>query len=128
MKNWVDMNNLWIKSMVDVAERLGAQAAAMGMDGPVYSASEQEVPSVKLGLFFNELIDKLKVHEEGRAERFATESRKLARNALFMVLSNIACSHPEHDLGDGFKKPPAGADVAAAEKKSTPLPDRVLCV
>lgn len=110
MKNRVDMNNLWIKSLVDVAESLGAQAAAMGMDGPVYSASEQEVLSVKLGIFFNELIDKLKVHEVGRGERFATESRTLGHDALFMVLSNIACRHPELDLGDGFKKLPAGAD------------------
>ena len=56
------MNNLWIKSLVDVAERLGAQATAMGLDGPVYSASVQEVPSVKLGILFDELVDKLKVH------------------------------------------------------------------
>ena len=93
------------------------------MDGPVFLAGKQEVLSVKLGLFFNELIDKLKVHEEGRAERFATESRKLARNALFMVLSNIACRHPELDLDDGFKKLPAGADVTTA-----PRADRVLRV
>ena len=120
------MSNLWIKSLVDIAERLSAQAMAMGMDGPVYSASKQEVPSVKLGLFFNELIDKLKVHEEGRAKRFATESRKLAHNALFMVLSNIACRHPEFDLDDGFKKPPVDADIAATKKKAAPRGDRVL--
>ena len=42
----------------------------MGMDDPIYSASEQEVPSVKLGIFFNELVDKLKVHEEGRGKHF----------------------------------------------------------
>nr|XP_020166368.1 myosin heavy chain, striated muscle-like [Aegilops tauschii subsp. strangulata] len=128
VKNQVDMSNLWIKSLVDVAERLGAQAVVMGMDGPVYSASEQEVPSVKLGIFFNDLIDKLKVQEEGRGRRFATESRRLARNALFMVLSNIACRHPELDLDDGFRKPPVGADVAAAEHKAAPRADRVLRV
>ena len=98
------------------------------MDGPVFSASKQEVPSVKLGLFFNELIEKLKVHEEGWAERFVTESQKLAHNALFMVLSNVACRPPELDLGDGLKKPPAGVDVAAVEKKAAPLADRVLHV
>ena len=92
----------------------------MGMDGPVYSANEQEVPSFKLGIFINELINKLKVHEEGRAERFATESRRLARNALFMVLSNIACHHPDLNLDDGFRKPPAGADVSAANEKAAP--------
>nr|XP_040249731.1 uncharacterized protein LOC120967188 [Aegilops tauschii subsp. strangulata] len=128
LKNRVDMSNLWIMSLTDIAEHLGAQATAMGMDGPVYSASKREVPSVKLGIFFNELIDKLKVHEEGRAERFATESRRLARDALFMVLSNIACRHPELDLDDGFKKPPAGADIVAAKEKAAPCADKVLLV
>nr|XP_020156483.1 uncharacterized protein LOC109741810 [Aegilops tauschii subsp. strangulata] len=128
LKNQVDMSNLWIKSLIDIAEHLGVQATAMGMGGPAFSASKQEVPSVKPGLFFSELIEKLKAHEEGRAERFATESRKLARNTLFMVLSNIACRHPELDLDDGFKKPPVGADVAAAEKKAAPCADRVLRV
>nr|XP_020166580.1 uncharacterized protein LOC109731614 [Aegilops tauschii subsp. strangulata] len=128
LKNRVDMINLWIKSLVDVAERLGAQDAVMGMDGLVYSASEQEVPSVMLGIFFNELIENLKMHEEGRGERFVTESRRLARNALFMVLSNIACRHPELDLDDGFRKLLVGADVAATEHKVDPCADRVLRV
>ena len=100
----------------------------MGMDGPVYSASGYEVPSVKLGTFFNELVDKLKVHEQGRAKHFATESRKLACNALFMVLSNISCRHPDLYLEDGSKKPPTGADVAAAKEKEAPRADRVLHV
>ena len=126
LKNQVNLSNLWIKSMVDVAEHLRAQAAVMGMDGPVFSVSKHEVPSVKLGLFFNELIKKLKVHEEGRAECFVTESRKLARDALFMVLSNIACRHPDLDLDDGFKKPPAGADVAAAKEKAASRAAKVL--
>ena len=66
--------------------------------------------------------------EEGRAGCFASESRKLARNALFMVLSDLACHHLDVDLNDGFKKPPPGADVPAAEEKGTPLPNKVLGV
>ena len=128
LKNRVDMSDLWIKSLIDVVERLGAQAMAMGMDGPVYSASEREVPCVKLGIFFDELLNNLKVHEEGRSVRFATESRRLARDALFMVLSNIACRHPELDLDDGIKKPLGGADVTAAGEKAAPHADRVLRV
>ena len=114
--------------MIDIAERLSAQAVAMGVGGPVYSASEREVPSVKPGIFFNELIDKLKLHEEGRVECFATESRRLTRDALFMVLCNIACRHPVLDLDDGFKKPPTAADVVAAKEKAASRADRVLGV
>ena len=98
------------------------------MDGPVFSASKQEVPSVKLGLFFNELIEKLKAHQEGRVERFATKSQRLACDALFMVLSNIFCRHPDLDLDDGFKKPPSCADIAAAKEKAAPWVNRVLHV
>ena len=70
----------------------------------------------------SKIIDTLETYH------FATESRKLARDALFMVLSNIACRHPELDLDDGFKKPPAGADVGAAKEKAAPWADRVLHV
>nr|XP_020171155.1 autophagy-related protein 11-like [Aegilops tauschii subsp. strangulata] len=128
LKHQVALSNLWIKILIDMAERLGAQAAVMGMDGPVFSVSKQEVPSVKLGLFFNGMIEKLKVPEEVRAERFATETRKHARHALFMVLSNIACRHPELDLDDGFKKLLAGADITAAKEKVAPRANRVLHV
>ena len=100
----------------------------MGMDGPTFSVNRHEVPSVKLGVFFNELINKLKVHEEGRAKRFVTESRKLAHDALLMVLSNIACRHPDLDLDDGFRKPPAGANVSATKEKAAPLAAMVLRV
>ena len=100
----------------------------MGMDGPVFLLSQHEVPSAKLGVFFNELIKKLGSHEAGRAQRFATKSLKLARNALFMVLSNIACCHPDLDLNDGFKKPPVGANFAAAKKNAASRADRVLRV
>jgi hypothetical protein len=94
----------------------------MGMEGPVSSIGGHEVPSAKLGLFFNELIEKLKTHEEGRDALFESKSRTLTRNALFMVLSNLAYRHPELNLADGFRKLPAGADASAAEKKATPTP------
>ena len=45
-----------------------------------------------------------------------------------MVFSNIAFRHPELDLDDGFKKPLAGADIAAAEEKAAPRAKWVLCV
>ena len=59
LKNQVDLSNLWIKSLIDIAERLGAQAMEMGLAGLVLSLSQHEVPSAKLGVFFNELIEQL---------------------------------------------------------------------
>ena len=32
--------DLWTKSLVDISKRLTAQTVAMGMEGPVYSASK----------------------------------------------------------------------------------------
>ena len=40
LKNQVDMSILWIKSLMDIAGHLGAQAAVMVMDGPVFSVSK----------------------------------------------------------------------------------------
>ena len=100
----------------------------MGMDDPIFSLSQHEVPRAKLGVFFNELIEKLGAHEAGRAQLFATESQKLPRNTLFMVLSNIACRHPDLDLDDGFKKPPVCADVAATKEKAASRAYRLLRV
>nr|XP_020189997.1 myosin-11-like [Aegilops tauschii subsp. strangulata] len=128
LANQSEQANLWIRSMVYVAMRLAAQTVAMGMEGPVYSGSKQETPSAKLGVLFNELIDKLKAHEEGKAERFATKSRKLADDALLMVLSNIACRHPDLDLDDGFRKPLAGTDISATKEKAALRAAKVLHV
>ena len=120
--------NLWIKILVDIVERLTAQVAMMGMEGPIFSVGEHEVPSAKPGLFFNELVEKLKTHEEGRADRFTSESRKLARNAVHMVLRNIAYCHPDHNLANDFRKLPEGAYVFATEEKADPFDDKVLTI
>ena len=45
-----------------------------------------------------------------------------------MVLSNIACHHPDLDLDDGFKKLWAGANIAAAKEKAASRAERVLRV
>ena len=93
-----------------------------------FSVGKHEVPSVKLTLFFEGLIDGLKMYEDDRAADFANESRKLARDALFLVLSNLAFFHPDLDQSDGFKKRPSGADTFVVAKKVGPLTDRVLSV
>src|SRR5215216_2741895 len=98
----------------------------MGVDEPTFVINKNDAPSTKLGVFFNELIEKLKAHEEGRANRFATESWKLAHDTLLMVLSNLACFHPDIDLADGFKKPPTSADIQAAKEKAAPLAVKAL--
>ena len=100
----------------------------MGMEDLAFSANRHEVPSVKLAVFFEGLIEGLKTHEEERAARFASESQKLACNTHFMVLSNIAYRHPDLNLADGFKRLPIGADVSAAEEKAGPFVDKVLTV
>ena len=120
--------DLWIKSLVDIEERLTSQVAMMGMEGLVFSIGKHEVLSAKLGILFNELIERQKSCEEGRDARFASESRKLACNALFMVLRNIAYCHPDLNLTDGFRKLSAGADVFVVEQKAASFSVKVLSV
>jgi hypothetical protein len=128
LANQVQQRDLWIKSLVDIAERLTAQIAMMGMESIAVSVDMHEVPSVKLALFFDGLIEGLRMHEEERAAHFANESRKLARNALFMVLSNIAFRHPDINLADGFRRLPEGADISAVEEKAAPFANNMLSV
>ena len=100
----------------------------INMKSWAFSINSHEVPSIKLMLFFEGLIEGLKMYEDERAACLANESRKLARNALFMVLSNLSYRHPNLDLNDGFRKATPGADVPAAEEKAAPLTDKVLKV
>ena len=105
LKNQSEQVKLWIKSLINIIECLAGQVVVMGMDGPAFSVNKLEVPSARLGVFYSKRIKKLKVHMEGRAKHFATESQKLAHDALFTVLCYIACRHLDINLGDGFKKP-----------------------
>ena len=121
LANQVKQRDLWIKSMVGIAECLTAQISKQDMKSWAFSVSMHEVPSVTLTLFFEGLIEGLKTYEEDRATCFVNEAQKLARDALFMVLSNLAFRHPDLNIADGFKRLPLGADTSAASEKAAPL-------
>jgi hypothetical protein len=53
----------------------------MAMKSWAFSVGKNEVPSVKLTLFFEGLIEGLKMYEDDRAACFVDESRKLAWEA-----------------------------------------------
>ena len=114
--------------MVDIAERLTAQISNMDMKSWAFSVSKHEVPSAKLSLFFKGLIEGLEMYGDNSAACFANESQKLARDALFLVLSNLAFFHPDLNLADGFKKFLSGVDTSAPAEKAAPLADTVLSV
>jgi hypothetical protein len=48
------------------------------------------------------------MYEDNRVAFLGEESWKFARNALSLVLSNLAHFYPDIDLSIGFKKLPAG--------------------
>ena len=114
--------------MVDIAECLTAQIAKMDMKSWSISIGKYEVPSAKLSLFFKGLIEGLEMYEDNSAACFANESQKLARDALFLVLSNLAFHHPDINLADGFKRLPPGADTSTAAEKDGPLADKVFSI
>ena len=90
LENQIQQRDLWIKNLVDIAEHLTAQIATANMKSWAFSVKEHEVPSVKLTLFFEGLIEGLKMYDDDWAACFADESRKLTRDALFVVLRNLA--------------------------------------
>jgi len=128
LENQIQQRDIWIKNLVDIAECLTAHVAKTNMKSWAFTVSNHEVPSVKLTLFFEGLIEGLKMYEEDRATCFAEESWKLARDTLFLVLSNLAFLHPDLNLPDGFKKLLPGADTSTAVEKVAPLAENVLSI
>lgn len=59
--NQIEQRDLWIKNLVDIAERLTTQITTMDMKSWDFSVGRHEVPIVKLTLYFEGLIKGLKM-------------------------------------------------------------------
>ena len=52
---------IWTERLVDVTERLAAQLSTMGLSNLRYSSKERVSPCVRLTMFFEALLDALKL-------------------------------------------------------------------
>nr|XP_020158140.1 myosin heavy chain, clone 203-like [Aegilops tauschii subsp. strangulata] len=77
--------NLWIGRLVDVAGKLTAQLAVMGMPDVRLFEDRNISPNARLTLFFERILDALDQLRSNRATYLANEARRLCRGALTKV-------------------------------------------
>ena len=76
-KDYVGSVNLWISRLIDVAEKLTAQLAVMGMPDVRYSQEANISPNARLTLFFERVLGALEQLRSNRATYLANESWRL---------------------------------------------------
>jgi hypothetical protein len=76
-------------------------------------------------MFFEGLVDALKLLRSNRATHLANESRKLCRTVLSKVLVKVAYRNPGLNLTNVLASLPENADLKALEELVAPIIDRV---
>nr|XP_020184668.1 lamin-C-like [Aegilops tauschii subsp. strangulata] len=120
-KEYVGSVNLWISRLVDVAGRLTAQLAAMGLPDVRYSQEPNVSPNARLTLFFEGVLEALERLRSNQAVYLANESRRLCQCALTKVLTKVAFWNPSIDFADALEILPEDADLTALEEHIEPI-------
>jgi DNA repair exonuclease SbcCD ATPase subunit len=116
---------IWTERLVDVAQRLDAELSTMGLPNFSYSSDERVSTSARLTMFFEGMVDTLKLLRSNRAVHLANESRKLYRTILSKVLMKVAHRNPGLNLTNVLASLPENADLKALEELVAPIVDRV---
>ena len=124
-KDYAKSVNLWISRLVDIAGRIAAKLAVMGLPDVRYSQEPNVSPNVRLTLFFEGVLDALEQLHSNRATYLANESRRLCRGALTKVLTKVAYWNPNVDFTDALESLPEDVDLAALEERIEPIIKRV---
>src|SRR3989337_3430407 len=102
---------IWPERLIDIAERLTAQLASMGLPSFKYSSEDRASPSARLTMFFESTLDALQLLQSTRATQLAHETRQLCRAVLRKVLIKVAHSNPGIDLSGALGHLPKDADA-----------------
>jgi hypothetical protein len=116
-EKWVE---IWTERLVDAVEKLTAQLSTMGVPNFKYSSEERISSSARLTMFFESIIDALKLLQSNRATQLANESRKLCRAILRKVLVKVVYNNPGVDLTNVLDHLPKDADLRALEELVAP--------
>ena len=95
------------------------QLATMGMPSYRFSHDDKITESARVTMFFEAVLDALKILHDGRATHLANESRMLCRGVLLKVLTKVAYRNPSIDLSQDSL--PADADRKALEELVAPV-------
>lgn len=116
---------IWTERLVDVAERLAAELSTMGLQNFNYSSDDRVSSSARLTMFFESIVDALKLLHSDRATHLANESRKLCRAVLLKVLVKVVHKNPGINLTNVLASLPENVDLKALEELVAPIVDRV---
>jgi len=115
--------DIWTAKLVDIAEKLAAELQAMDLEGFRYSASGRVSTSAQLSMFFESIVDALKLLQANHTSKLANESRKLCQEVLQKLLMKVAYRNPGIDFSKIFSRLPKDADVKALEELVAPIVD-----
>lgn len=112
---------LWTSHLVDVAEKITTQLTDMGMPNFRFSREANMAESARPSLFFERVLDALKLLQSTRASYLAVESRQLCRDALIKVLANVAHWNPNIDFAQALDSLPEDVDRQLLEEHVEPI-------
>jgi hypothetical protein len=116
---------IWTERLVDVAERLAAELSTMGLQNFNYSSDDRVSSSAKLIMFFQSVVDALKLLHSKRATHLANESRKLCWAILLKVLVKVVHQNPGINLNNVLDSLPENVDLEALKELVAPIVDKV---
>ena len=106
---------------MNVVEQITTQLTAMGMPNFRFSREANMDESSRLSLFFERVLDTLKLLQSTRAAYLAEESGQLCRDALIKVLTKVAHWNPSVDFGQALDSLPEDIDHQAFEERIEPI-------
>ena len=124
-KDFKEGVNRWIGRLEDVAGRITAQLATMGMPNVRYAPERSGTTNAKLTLFFECVLGALEQLHANRAASLADEARRLCKGAMTKVLTKLAHSYPDLDFDAALESLPEGTDLAPLRERIKPIISRV---
>ena len=119
----MDGENRWIGCLEDVAGRITAQLATMGMPSMRYAPERSGTTNAKLILFFECVLGALEQLHANRAASLADEARRLCQGAMTKVLTKVA--HWYLDFDAALESLPEDTDLTPLRERIKPIISRV---
>ena len=124
-KDFKEGVNRWIGHLEDVADRITAQLATMGMPSVRYAPERSGTTNAKLTLFFECVLGAPEQLHANRAASLADEARRLCQGAMTKVLTKVAHWYPDLDFDAALESLPEGTDLAPLRERIKPIISRV---
>nr|XP_040249570.1 nucleolar and coiled-body phosphoprotein 1-like [Aegilops tauschii subsp. strangulata] len=124
-KDFMDAEDRWIGLLEDVADKITAQLATMGMPTVRYAREHSGSTRAKLTLFFEVVLGALEQLQSNRESTLADESRHMCLGAMTKVLTKLAFRYPGIDFNDAVDSLPDDAVLSGIEERIKPVTSHI---